>query len=152
MNYQPRSGRRELSSCANCKRSTKQGTIIADADGKSRCALNTIRKGLMCRNLRIFRCNFNYSSQTKIVGGMETGVNEYPMMAGLVDPLERDVYCGATIISERHVITAAHCLTDRDINNVGVLVGDHDLSTGKNAFLSKILKTLFSKANFSQRK
>lgn len=65
------------------------------------------------------------------MGGMETGINEYPMMAGLVDPFRRDVYCGATIISERHVLTAAHCLTDRDINNVGVLVGDHDLNTGK---------------------
>lgn len=66
---------------------------------------------------------------------METAVNEYPMMAGLVDPFQRDVYCGATIISERYVITAAHCVADRDPSNVGVLVGDHDLSTGKNAFL-----------------
>lgn len=74
------------------------------------------------------------------MGGMETGVNEYPMMAGLVDPFERDVFCGASIISERYVITAAHCLTNRDANNVGVLVGDHDLSTGKNAFLSKTLR------------
>lgn len=57
------------------------------------------------------------------------------MMAGLVDPFRRDVYCGATIVSKRHVLTAAHCLTDKDTNNVGVLVGDHDLNTGKNACL-----------------
>lgn len=68
---------------------------------------------------------------------METGVNEYPMMAGLVDSFQRDVYCGATIISERYVLTAAHCLTNRDTSSMGVLVGDHDLSTGKNMFLPK---------------
>ncbi|XP_024867062.1 venom serine protease 34-like [Temnothorax curvispinosus] len=83
-------------------------------------------------------CRCGWKNPTKIVGGMETGVNEYPMMAGLVDPLRKELYCGATIISERHVITAAHCLTDRQTNNVGVLVGDHDLSTGADTNASRI--------------
>ncbi|XP_011879072.1 PREDICTED: venom serine protease 34-like [Vollenhovia emeryi] len=83
-------------------------------------------------------CRCGWKKPTKIVGGMETGVNEYPMMAGLVDPFQRDVFCGATIISERHVITAAHCLTDRNPNNIGVLVGDHDLSTGADTNASRL--------------
>lgn len=92
----------------------------------------------VCRNFyELFVPTINYSSQTKIVGGMETGVNEYPMMAGLVDYFERDVFCGATIVSERYVLTAAHCLTDRNISTMAVVVGDHDLSTGKNIFLQK---------------
>lgn len=65
---------------------------------------------------------------------MDTGVNEYPMMAGLVDFLQEDVFCGSTIISERHVLTAAHCLRNFDPSTVGVLVGDHDLTTGKQFF------------------
>ncbi|XP_025073849.1 venom serine protease 34-like [Pogonomyrmex barbatus] len=84
-------------------------------------------------------CRCGWKKPTKIVGGMETGVNEYPMMAGLVDFSRRDVYCGATIISEKYVLTAAHCLTDRDTSNMGILVGDHDLSTGADTNASRIL-------------
>lgn len=52
-------------------------------------------------------------------------------MAGLVDALNRDLYCGATIISNRYAITAAHCMIDRNASQTGLLVGDHDISTGK---------------------
>ncbi|XP_011064618.1 PREDICTED: venom serine protease 34-like [Acromyrmex echinatior] len=74
-------------------------------------------------------CRCGWKKPTKIVGGMDTGVNEYPMMAGLVDSLQVEVFCGATIISERHVLTAAHCLGNADPSTVGVLVGDYDLTT-----------------------
>ncbi|XP_032688479.1 venom serine protease 34-like [Odontomachus brunneus] len=83
-------------------------------------------------------CKCGWKKPTKIVGGVETGVNEYPMMAGLVDPYEREVFCGGTIISPKHVLTAAHCVSNRNTSNVGVLVGDHDLTTGAETNASKI--------------
>lgn len=69
--------------------------------------------------------------QTRIVGGQETGVNEFPMMAGIVDSEEGTVFCGSTIISRKYVLTAAHCLFNRDTSILGVLVGDHDVNSGK---------------------
>lgn len=53
------------------------------------------------------------------------------MMAGLVDAQLRLVYCGATIISPEYVLTAAHCLANKNESHIGVLVGDHDLTTGR---------------------
>lgn len=68
--------------------------------------------------------------QTKIVGGRETGINEYPMMAGIINVPIQQVYCGGTIISPKHILTAAHCLNNLAVNDLGILVGDHDLTTG----------------------
>ena len=48
--------------------------------------------------------------RTRIVGGVDTEVNEYPWQAGLVTRGQHDyVWCGGSLISSRWVITAAHC-------------------------------------------
>lgn len=68
----------------------------------------------------------------RIVNGHQTGVNEYPFVAGLLVNPNNIVFCGASILGKRWVITAAHCKESRVNNkNTVVLVGDHDLSSGK---------------------
>lgn len=67
----------------------------------------------------------------RIVGGLEAGVNEFPMMAALIDATAKELFCGATIISEQYVLTAAHCILQKSPSKVGVLVGDHDISVGR---------------------
>lgn len=76
-------------------------------------------------------CQCGWKNPNRIVGGVETGVNEFPMMAGLVDLVRRLLYCGATIITEKHVVTAAHCVYKQiALEDLAVVVGEHNVKKG----------------------
>jgi secreted trypsin-like serine protease len=55
--------------------------------GRLRCFVSAKRNSCQC----------GVRNRGRIVGGNETLVNEYPMMAGIVDSNLKAVYCGATI-------------------------------------------------------
>uniref|UniRef100_A0A0K8WFX2 CLIP domain-containing serine protease n=1 Tax=Bactrocera latifrons TaxID=174628 RepID=A0A0K8WFX2_BACLA len=65
----------------------------------------------------------------KIVGGKVSGKSDWPWMALLaypdVDP-SSPFKCGGTLVSSRHVVTAAHCIRS-DLSYVRL--GEYDLST-----------------------
>lgn len=48
-----------------------------------------------------------FASDGRIVGGQNAKIEDYSYMAALE---ENGLLCGATIITNRHVVTAAHCL------------------------------------------
>ena len=79
-------------------------------------------------------CNCGKAQGSRIVGGEETEANEYPWQVGLVSPEEKTPYCGGSIITSQHVLTAAHCTYNRftedikDPSSIQVLVGEHDTS------------------------
>ncbi|CAB3229843.1 unnamed protein product [Arctia plantaginis] len=74
-------------------------------------------------------CSCGLRRRNRIVGGKETGINEYPMMVGIVDARIIQIKCGATIISRRYVLTAAHCLTGLIPEQTAILVGEHNVSS-----------------------
>nr|ATU82411.1 venom S1 protease 12 [Lethocerus distinctifemur] len=76
-------------------------------------------------------CGWTNKDDGRIVGGRETKINEFPHMAGLAFENETagqlSLFCGATILTPYHVLTAAHCTERRDPKSIYVIVGDHDL-------------------------
>lgn len=57
----------------------------------------------------------------RIVGGHETSANEYPWMVGLYR--NKRLYCGGALVSNRHVLTAAHCIHNFERKEIQIYIG-----------------------------
>ncbi|KAK9498653.1 hypothetical protein O3M35_003235 [Rhynocoris fuscipes] len=83
------------------------------------------------------KCGWVNKSPSRIYGGREVRPHEFPWLVALVTGLERRMpICGGSIITQYHVLTAAHCVTDRQGNPTGstysVLVGEYDWQVDNN--------------------
>ena len=64
---------------------------------------------------------------SRIVGGHEATPYSLPWQVGLVIPKSDKPFCGGTLISPRHVLTAAHC-TRANSGNWDIMVGEYRIT------------------------
>jgi transmembrane protease serine 9 len=74
------------------------------------------------------------SAQPEVVGGKTAPDGKWPFMIALLDAGTSSNYdaqfCGASLISKRDVLTAAHCVKGAQPSSIQVLVGTQDLKNG----------------------
>lgn len=66
---------------------------------------------------------FNSTGDRRIVGGMEIYIEEAPYQASLMSKAMQVHICGAVIVTNKFVLTAAHCVRDRKAGDLSVRVG-----------------------------
>ncbi|KAH8261262.1 hypothetical protein KR044_006069 [Drosophila immigrans] len=76
---------------------------------------------------RCASCTCGVPNANRIVGGTQVRSNKYPWIAQMI----RDsfLFCGGTLINDRYVLTAAHCVHDMDMSMVAVRLLQLDRSS-----------------------
>lgn len=84
------------------------------------------------------------NTSTRVIGGHETQVNEYPWIGLMLIGTNR-VLCGSSLINDRYVLTAAHCIDGFNISQLSITFLAH---TRSNTNESTRIKTYVSQFVF----
>ncbi|ENL3532990.1 trypsin-like serine protease [Vibrio cholerae] len=64
---------------------------------------------------------------SRIIGGEQAPVGAWPYMVALTTRDKSMAWCGGSLLSERYVLTAAHCVDKKDPSTMDVIVGAYDM-------------------------
>jgi secreted trypsin-like serine protease len=107
-------------------------TGVADAQEKATRESTYARRGSTDFDEAVLR--YMRNERPKIIGGRPAAPNEYPWQASLVVSWIADAsqahFCGASILNNQWIVTAAHCLVGLEATDVHVVAGTNVLSSG----------------------
>ncbi|XP_076296054.1 proclotting enzyme [Lasioglossum baleicum] len=72
-------------------------------------------------------CGMSTKFRGRLVGGQPADPGEWPWMAALLRKRESR-YCGGVLVTDRHVLTAAHCVHRYTPRDITVRLGEYDFS------------------------
>nr|QHB21583.1 venom S1 protease 6 [Platymeris rhadamanthus] len=98
-------------------------------------------------------CGWVNPQTKRIVGGVEAGQHEFPMIAGIVYKDTSILFCGSTIVTRKHIVTAAHCaipFVDKP-HQIGIHVGHHNFHKVKKQTKLKDVEKVITHEKFNPK-
>ncbi|XP_016069429.1 PREDICTED: ovochymase-2 [Miniopterus natalensis] len=120
--------------------------------GQGKSATLSLSKAPTCGRSLVKAQPWNYLNFfSRIVGGRQVVKGSYPWQVSLKQRQKH--ICGGTIISPQWVITAAHCVANRNIASaLNVTAGKHDLSHTEPGEQTLTLESIIIHPHFSTKK
>ncbi|GAA3935976.1 serine protease [Litoribacillus peritrichatus] len=79
----------------------------------------------------------------RIIGGTDAVPNTYPWMVSVQSKSGGEHFCGASLIDQKYVLTAAHCIEDETAANIQVVISEYDLKQTSSAEETLTVKNIF---------
>ena len=84
---------------------------------------------------------------SKIVGGSAVTPYSLPWQVALVEPGSNSPFCGGTLISSQHVLTAAHCMVTTTLD---IIVGEHRTTSSSDGTRHTVCRSVNHPRYFQQ--
>ncbi|KAL7646617.1 UNVERIFIED_CONTAM: hypothetical protein RMT77_001868 [Armadillidium vulgare] len=114
----------------------KEGTTLSpltiyETEVKKDNKVTTLSPGIIYETEVKKVCGFNdkKSNVNRIVGGKAADPKDWPWMAALLKIEDLSFFCGGVLITDRYVLTAAHCFQEFPFYEAKVRLGEYDFGT-----------------------
>ncbi|EFN68635.1 Plasma kallikrein [Camponotus floridanus] len=91
-------------------------------------------------------CTCGLRRNSRIVGGNVTNIYNYPWLVSMTKM--GNFYCAGTVITRKHLLTAAHCLRGYDIKTIKLVLMDSDRPSISNNAIVRRIKSATIHENF----
>lgn len=85
----------------------------------------------------------------RIVNGVITSPGSYPWTVGI--QFGDKLYCGGSIISNRFIVTAAHCVKGINPRHIKLVIGDHNRKRDEKFQETRTIEKVFIRTDFVKR-